>query len=399
MKTRRSNLSFIVAILFVCAIAVQGCASAATPTAAPTIAPPTVTATLAATLAPVATEVPPTATPTGPGPIATANFDSRLSLVKTEGDIVSYGMPDYWAGYSVSWPKFALQFGITHEDTDMSSAEAIQRFVAEKAHPVGDISDDGISWGPVAVSDGVAAAYKNPWWDEIPAELKDPNGYWCAWYYGATAFAVRTDLVKDVPTSFADLLKPEYKNKIAIYDPRQAAVGLYAVLAAAYANGGDETNIQPGIDFFAKLQKMGNLSKVQASPAELQSGEAPIEIIWDYTALTDRDTLAADKTPLQVVIPSDGAAAGVYVDIINANAPHPNAARAFVDYAFSDQGQLDRAMGYAHPVRNINIPAELASKLVPQAEYSSVHFIKDYTAFDAQTKIVNANWGTEVLGQ
>jgi putative spermidine/putrescine transport system substrate-binding protein len=391
MKTRRSTLSTIMFALFVCAIALQGCAPAATATPAPTSVP--------ATVAPADTAVPATEVPTGPGPVATANLLSRDALVRSEGKIVTYGMPDYWAGFGLSWTALTAQFGITHEDTDMSSAEAIQRFVAEKANPIGDMSDVGISWGPTAISEGVAAAYKNPWWDEIPDELKDPDGYWCASYYGATAFVVRTDMVANVPHSFADLLKPEYKNQIAIYDPRQTAVGLYAVLAAAFANGGDETNMQPGVDFYAKLQKLGNLSKVDASPANLQSGEAPIEIIWDYTALADRDTLAADNVNVEVVIPSDGAAAGVYVALINAYAPHPNASRAFIDYTFSDQGQLDRAKGYAHPIRNITIPADVAAKLVPQDEYVSVRFIKDYAAFDAQSTMVKDIWGTAVIGQ
>ncbi len=386
MKSRPSTLSLFMVALFVCAITLQGCAPAATPAPVqPTVAPAQPAAA--------------TAAPSGPGPIATANLASRDAAIRKEGKIVSYGMPDYWAGYEISYPKLMAQFGITHEDTDMSSAEAVQRFVAEKANPIGDLTDCGITWGPTAKDDGVAAQYKNPWWDEIPANLKDPDGYWTGWYYGATAFAVRTDLVKNVPTSYADLLKPEYKNQIAIFDPRKAAVALYAVLGAAYANGGDEKNIQPGIDFFAKLQKMGNLSAVDATPANLQSGEAPIQIIWDYTALADRDTLAKDNVTVQVVIPSDGAAAGVYVAIINASAPHPEAARAFVDYSFSDEGMIDRARGYAHPLRNVTLPPDVAAKLVPQAEYASVRFITDYTAFGASSKLIQDNWGTEVLGQ
>jgi putative spermidine/putrescine transport system substrate-binding protein len=391
MKTRLSTFSILITALFVCAIALQGCAPAATSAPAPAPVQPT--------LASAATEVPATLAPAGPGPVATANLDTRTAAVKKEGKIVSYGMPDYWAGYEISYPKLTAQFGITHEDTDMSSAEAIQRFVAEKANPVGDLTDCGITWGDTAKTDGVAAQYKNPWWDEIPANLKDPDGYWTGWYYGATAFAVRTDLVKNVPTSYADLLKPEYKNQIAIFDPRKAAVALYAVLGAAYANGGDEKNIQPGIDFFAKLQKMGNLSPVDATPANLQSGEAPIQIIWDYTALADRDTLAKDNIKVEVVIPSDGAAAGVYVAIINANAPHPEAARAFVDYSFSDEGMIDRARGYAHPLRKVTLPADVEAKLVPEAQYASVRFIQDYPAFATSSKLIQDNWGTAVLGQ
>ncbi len=381
MFTKRSWM--FIAVVMIIAMAFQGCAPKATPTTEAPTQPP-------------ATPVPGL---TGPAATATANAAERDALIRKEGKIVSYGLPDYWADWKTSWEKFTSKYGIEHEDIDISSAEEIQRFEAEKANPYGDVGDVGITWGPIAKEKGVVAAYKHPWWDEIPDVLKDPDGYWCVWYYGAMAFAVRKDMVENIPTSWADLLKPEYKNKIAINDPRQAAMGLYGVLAAAYANGGDETNIQPGIDFFAKLREVGNLSPVDAGTSALQSGEAPILIRWDYLPLTDRDTLAQEGIEIVVVIPSDASVAGPYAAIINAYAPHPNAARAWVDYVFSDEGQIDRARGYARPVRKVTIPPDIAAKLVPEEQYVSVRYIQDYKAFEKSAEIVKEKWGTEVLGQ
>ena len=348
----------------------------------------------------VPTSVPPTAVvATGPGPVATANATARDALIRKEGKIVSYGLPDYWADWKTSWANFTGQYGLAHEDIDLSSAEELQRFEAEKAAPYGDVGDVGITWGPIGKEKGVLAAYKHPWWDEIPDYFKDPDGYWCVWYYGAMTFGVLTSLVPNIPTSFADLLKPEYKNMVGMSDPRQAAQGIYSVLAATVANGGTEKDLMPGVEFFKKLKQAGNLSPGTNNIAGLQSGEIAIKIGWDYLNLGDRDVLAAEGTELKVVVPSDGSCAGPYAGIINATAPHPNAARGWFDYIFSDRGQIDRARGYARPVRKVTIPADIAAKLIPEEQFKSVYYIKDYTVFGAASAIVKDKWGPEVMGE
>lgn len=320
------------------------------------------------------------------------------ALVKKEGSIVSYGMPDDWANLGGLWKDMTTAYGITHKDTDMSSAEELQKFDAEKSNSVSDVGDIGIAFGKQAIDSGVAACYKNSNWDSIPAELKDPNGCWAAEYYGAIAFVVNTKLVKNVPQTWSDLLKPEYKGQVVMDDPRQAAVALNGVIAAAYANGGSETNIQPGIEYFGKLYKSGNLKPAKPTVANIQSGEVAISILWDYLGLGYRDAVAKDQT-LQVVIPSDGSVAGPYVAVINKYAPHPAAARALNDWIFSDAGQISYAKGYARPVRKVTIPADVAAKLLPESAYASVKFFKDYTVLDATSKAVQADWATKVLGQ
>ena len=115
------------------------------------------------------------------------------------------------------------------------------------------------------------------------------------WYTGTISFAVNTALVKNVPHSWADLMKPEYKGMVAISDPRNAAQGSMTVLAAAFANGGDETNIDPGLKYFDDLNKAGSLTSVAPSKANVEKGEAKIAILWDYNALPMRDDLAAEE--------------------------------------------------------------------------------------------------------
>lgn len=83
------------------------------------------------------------------------------------------------------------------------------------------------------------------------------------------AFLVNTKLVKNVPQSWSDLLKPEYKNSIVYLDPRSTGQGQVLVFAANYANGGDMQNVQPGIDYLAKLHKAGNVLRVERTTPTL----------------------------------------------------------------------------------------------------------------------------------
>jgi putative spermidine/putrescine transport system substrate-binding protein len=96
---------------------------------------------------------------------------------------------------------------------------------------------------------------------------------------------------------------------------------------------------------------------------------------------------------LQVVIPSDGTVAGLYIQFVTAGAPHPNAAKLLMEYEYSDKGQLAYAQGFAHPIRtSVKLPAELLAKFPPAAAYKSVHFPKDYVALDKAGSAIADGW-------
>lgn len=59
-------------------------------------------------------------------------LDDIISKAKQEGKVVSVGMPDTWANWKDTWNDISKKYGISHTDTDMSSAEEIAKFEAEK---------------------------------------------------------------------------------------------------------------------------------------------------------------------------------------------------------------------------------------------------------------------------
>ncbi len=338
--------------------------------------------------APVAEEAPPAAAEADAAVPADA-MATLIEAAKAEGEIVSYGLPDDWVNYGGMWAVYESKYGITHLDTDMGSGEIIAALQAEKGAGVADITDLGVNFANQVVQDGLSQPYKHAYWDEIPDYAKDANGAWSAAYWGAIGFCVNTDLVENVPMSWADLLDEQYQGMVSMKDPRKSGTANSVVLGAAFGNGGDESNVQPGLDYFAEMIAKGQLNAVSPGTSQIQAGEAPIALFWDFDCLSKAEELGM---PLQLVIPSDGTVAGLYTQFVTADAPHPNAAKLLLELEFSDEGQLAYAQGFTHPIRNIELPADLAAKFPPASAYDNVHFPQDFSMLTSAAEAIASGW-------
>jgi putative spermidine/putrescine transport system substrate-binding protein len=95
--------------------------------------------------------------------------------------------------------------------------------------------------------------------------------------------------------------------------------------------------------------------------------------------LADRDTLKGNPK-VEVIVPKTGVVAGVYVQAISGYAPHPNAAKLWMEYLYSDEGQTAWLKGYCHPIRfgdltkRKKIPADVLAKLPPASAYRNAVF-------------------------
>lgn len=319
------------------------------------------------------------------------------ALVKAaqgEGRCDSVGMPFSWANWEDTWKDLEHLYGLKHMDTDMSSAEEVAKMKAEKENATADIGDVGIEFGDIAKAMGVTQPYKPTTWDEIPGWAKDEEGHWVLGYTGTIAFIVNKDLVKDVPRSWEDLLHS--KAKVSIGAVGQATQANSALLACAFARGGDESNLQPAIDFFQEIAKQGRLALNNPGDiAAIEKGEIEIGFLWDFNALNYRDKIDRDR--FEVLIPSDGSVISGYCTIINRYAKHPNAAKLAREHILSDAGQINLAKGYAKPIRKVELPADVAAKLIPDEQYAKVSPIKDYTAWKATAQEIPMLWQDQVL--
>lgn len=329
--------------------------------------------------------------------VTPGDLEAMAAAAKKEGAIVSYGMPDDWANWGESWKDFSAKYGLTHQDTDMASADEIAKFLAEKNKPVADVGDIGIAFGKQARDKGAVAPYKAKNWNEVPASVKDPDGYWTAAYQGTIVFMVNKNKAPFIPKNFKDLLDPRLKGLVSTSDPMTAAQGQAAIIAAAYANGGDEKSIKPGIDFWKKLVETGNYKQLDVLAANWQKGEVVVGVMWDFNALNYRANVKMEND-LVVVVPQDATISVPYVAIINKYAAHPCAARLWSEWLFSDAGQTYLAKGYARPIRSsVKLPENVKAKLPPEADYKAAKVPKDWDAYTAAGKQIKELWEAEVL--
>jgi putative spermidine/putrescine transport system substrate-binding protein len=356
---------------------------------------------------PTATSVPATtAAATQASGGQSVNMDQLVAAAKQEGSLTTIALPHNWCGYGDLISGFKQKYGlqVNELNPDGSSGDEIEAIKANKDNKgpqAPDVIDVGLSFGPQAKEAKLIQPYKVSTWATIPDSAKDAEGYWYGDYYGVMAMEINTDAVKNPPAEWADLLKPEYKGKVALAgDPRTAAQAIASVYAVALAQGGSLDNAQPGIDFFANLNKAGNLVPVIAKQGTIASGETPIVLRWDYNALADKDSLKGNP-PISVVVPTKGVLAGVYVQAISAYAPHPNAAKLWMEYLYSDAGQLGWLRGYCHPIRYNDlasrnaIPADVAAKLPPAANYVNAVF-PTLEQYNKATALITKNWDSAV---
>ncbi|MBL1225954.1 extracellular solute-binding protein [Enterococcus sp. BWR-S5] len=321
------------------------------------------------------------------------SLETIIEKAKKEGEIASVGMPDTWANWIGTWQDIEKKYGISHVDTDMSSAEELAKFESEGNNGTADIGDVGISFGPLAKSRGLTLPYKTSYWDEIPDWAKDEDGDWLLSYTGTISFITDTGNVQAAPKSWKELAEGDYK--ISVGDVTTANQAQFAVLAAAIANNGDEEDIDPGLAYFKKIAQQGRLSSTDASVANLEKGEIDVAIVWDFNGLNYRDQIGKDR--FEVTVPTDGSITSGYTTIINKNAPHPNAAKLAREYILSDEGQINLAKGYARPIREVELPAEVAEKLLPDSAYKAAVPVKDNEAWDKLSAELPELWQSEVL--
>jgi putative spermidine/putrescine transport system substrate-binding protein len=309
-----------------------------------------------------------------PGASASGGADMAAleAAAKAEGTLSTIALPHDWCNYGAMIDGFKAKYGLAVNELnpDAGSGDEIEAIKANKDNPgpqAPDVIDVGITFGDPAKTDKLIQPYKVSTWDTIDADLKDPDGYWYGDYFSILTFETNTAAAKS-PADWSDLLTADYKNKVALAgDPRASSQAYNAVYAAALANGGSLDNAQPGLEFFKKLNDAGNFVPTIAKPGTIDTGITPVTIRWAYNALSHKDT-AAGNPEIDVVVPKAGRFLGVYVQAISAYAPHPNAAKLWMEYLYSDEGQAHWLKGYCHTTRLDDliargVSADLVAKL------------------------------------
>lgn len=208
--------------------------------------------------------------------------------------------------------------------------------------------------------DGRLAAYPQAKVEGIEPGAIDPDRTYFGSKLITTGIAVNT-AAKSRPASWADLAKPEFKGQIAMPSP------LYSG-AAAIMLGTMTERPDLGWAFFEKL-KAGDAVAVRGNGAVVNAvanGEKSYGVLVDFMAFNAK----AKGSPIDFVFPAEGNPAVTEPVAILKTAQNPAAARAFVDFILSDEGQkLAASMGYIPARASVGMPswypAGVKIKLMP----------------------------------
>jgi len=241
----------------------------------------------------------------------------------------------------------------------LSTGELGARMLAEKDNPQADCI---WGWAVTNMSEfvpmGMLLPYKPKDWEKIPANFKNPDGYWTAIDLYAAALVPNTKVLAQknlpMPKGWHDLLNPVYKDMLIMPNPASSGTGflqvasLLVLLDPDYKNKPVEQN--KAWDFLKKLDKnMGQYIKSGSKPAKLTAaGEYAIGCSFAFVY----SSLKKKGFPVALVMPEEGAGFELEANALLKGAKNEAAAKKFLDWAISQKAMREYAkfkLGVTYP--------------------------------------------------
>jgi iron(III) transport system substrate-binding protein len=284
------------------------------------------------------------------------SWDKVVEAAKKEGKVVVYNMALGAPYFMAVLKSFEAKYGIPVESLDLRASELSERIRTEQAAGrfLGDTEMVTTTMIEEQLKNGDFVEKLPP----IPnaAHLRPPfkaNEYSVPAFMQPMGILINTRLVKeqDIPASWNDLNDPKWKGKILSDDMRPLGSGntMFAILEKTM-----------GADFNQKLaeQKPVFSRDMRNDARRVARGEYAIYIPQIFAFTSDLKGL-----PVKVVIPKEGAPFAEMDLAVLRNAPHPNAARLFIDHFLGVEAQLLYANAWMLPVN-----AAAAERANPDAQ-------------------------------
>ena len=226
---------------------------------------------------------------------------------------------------------FTAKTGIKVDLFQSNSGKVMSRYQAEKSNPQVDVIITA-AWGHAITldKDGDLLAYTSPNAVNIPASLKT-NTY-AAQGAAALAIAYNTKSGLPAPAEWDDLTKPEYKDQVTMPDPSKSGSALSLVEGLVAQRGDDAWKL------FGDLHRNGMIlpgaNKAALNPV-LQGAKGVVFGAVDYIVLGQK----AKGESIEVIHPKGGTVLAPRAIMIMKTSKNQDAAKQFVDYVLSDEGQ------------------------------------------------------------
>ncbi len=234
--------------------------------------------------------------------------------------------------------EFQKATGIKVNFVRMSGGEILTRIRAERQRPNASIWYGGSADSFIAaMGEGLLEQYVSPNASEIISNFKDPNGYWTGIYQGYLGFVCDGRFFEErgleLPTSWQDLLKPEFTGHIMVANPGSSSTG-YTLLSTMVQMMGEKE----ALTYMAALDKqIKQYTKAGEAPAKSAAlGECAIGITFLHNGIR---LIKEGFTNIQLSAPSEGTGYEIGSVAIIKGAPEPNAARVFLDWSLTPECQ------------------------------------------------------------
>lgn len=249
--------------------------------------------------------------------------------------------------------RFEEESGIHGETVRLSAGEALGRITVEQENPKAGVwYGGGIDSYIQAKEQGLLEPYFSPTADGIPAEYKDPEGYFTGAYLTYLVIAYNNALLEEKgvepPKSWQDLLDPVYEGQITMANPGSSGTA-YTFLSTMCQLYGEEE----GMEFMKKLNpNIKSYEKSGSAPSRLAAqGEAMIAITYLHDVISYQDQGFKD---LMAVIPEEGTGYEIGCVALIKGGPDPEASKKFIDFVLQPESQvvqdeLGYCVGHTHP--------------------------------------------------
>jgi len=260
-----------------------------------------------------------------------SEWQKVVEAAKGEGKVVLYSALVGAPSTSRIAEAFEAKYGIPVETLEARASELLERVRTEQVsgRSLGDVSYNGSTATERQMHDSVFVPHGGL---SSASRLVAPftsDGTRVPAFVIHFGILVNTDLVKpsDEPRSWNDLLLPRWKGQILADDVHPVGSGSL-FFQATYGKLGRE--------FHEKLaaQDPSFTRDPRGSQRRVARGEYPIFLPSSLAAMKELEGL-----PLKTVVPSEGAVYVLYQTAVFKNAPHPNAARLFMDFLLRDEAQ------------------------------------------------------------
>src|SRR5436305_12338990 len=220
---------------------------------------------------------------------------------------------------------FTKETGIEVEPVEAGSGVVFRRVNSERERPLGDIVW-GVSRTLLRANKALLAPYASKNKDAVPAHFRDAEDYWIGTNVHLLVILQNTKLIPadQGPKSWADLMKPEWKGKVAFTDPANSGSAYSNLTMLAQLWGPGEAGWEKESQLIANTRVLNRSSLVFQG---VGNGEFPLGMSLEYAGYQ----WSSNGAPVKVIYPSDGTVAQMEGVAIIKGGPNTENAKQFVD--------------------------------------------------------------------